>query len=567
MKTEKKVGVGIGLAGLGYGIYRFVKWLIGKPAKPPVSGITLSNLTITPTTVYPNETVAISVLATNSSASALDYTVKLTGDFTDSQAITLDGGASQTVSFTVTPTAERTYTVYVDSLHGRFICTSAPHGDIVLSNLVISPTTCTEGDTVTISVTATNQGNANEVMAVTLNLVGSKYSDTWQDVQQIILEPGASQTVAFTFQPTVAETYSVTVDSLSGSFVVNPAQTWPGWTVDTVVYGVTVSPSVAYVGETVDIAVDIEGPWPATYPMDIQGTVNVNGETLSNTFTITFRNPALHFSYLTKTVGTFTVTAQDKSATLTVLASAVGTYYSPFGGKRFPLCTDIVVPGVPAFTLRHGTTGAIVFSWPGGDLKYSDIVSATSKGQWPTRNPATLFPFWSIEGLAMPSEVTSRLPYAQPIAWNPTDATISNYQMVNGPNLFPTSQIPIPYVIIVASNYTCKEYWGSKDELASVIAYFDSSKWLNGLAGVGDNFELNVGIRDWVYYPGIKSSCFQGYCDFWATCPYCGAKIGISHISTTDYVLQNGALSIARSLLQHIETAHPDRPLTSPASF
>jgi hypothetical protein len=423
-KDKKKIIAGtaiLGGAGLVYLLTRKAK------EKPPVLQITLSNLAITPTTVFPGEAVTTSVLATNHSDSMLSTMINLRGDFTDSQPVTLEAGASETVTFILTPTIEKIYHVSVDSLSGSFVCTAAPHGDIILSNLVISPTSCIEGDTVTISVTATNQGNANEVMAITLNLTGSKYNDTWQDVHQIILEPGASQIVSFTYQPTVAETYVATVGSLSGSFVVNPAATWPGWTADTVVYGITVSPTVLYLGQTVNIVVDIEGPWPATYPMNIEATISIDGETLSNIFSIDFRNPGLVFTYTPTNVGEYIVRAQDKIATFTVLQDVVATYFSPFGGLRMPLCTDIVIPNVPPFILRHGTMGNIVFNWLGGDLKYSQIILATNKGQWPTRNPVSLFPFWAIEGLSMPQEVVSRLPYTEPITWNPPGASVTSW--------------------------------------------------------------------------------------------------------------------------------------------
>jgi len=76
------------------------------------------------------------------------------------QAVTLGPGESKVVSFTVTPTVAKTYSVSVDGLTGSFIATTVPVADIDVENLVISPTVVYVGEPVTISVRATNYGTA-----------------------------------------------------------------------------------------------------------------------------------------------------------------------------------------------------------------------------------------------------------------------------------------------------------------------------------------------------------------------------------------------------------------------
>jgi len=71
------------------------------------------------------------------------------------QSVTLQPSESKTVSFTVTPTEARTYSVSVNGLSGSFRATAA---DIRVENLVISPTEVNVGEKVTISVTAKNYG-------------------------------------------------------------------------------------------------------------------------------------------------------------------------------------------------------------------------------------------------------------------------------------------------------------------------------------------------------------------------------------------------------------------------
>ena len=577
---KQKKGIIAGASILGAGLIAYFATRKAKE-KPPVLEITLSNLAITPTTVSPGEAVIISVLATNHSASALSTTVNLKGDFTDSKPVTLAAGASQTVTFTVTPTTEKTYNVSVDSLSGSFVCTSAPHGDIQLSDLVISPASCIEGDTVTISVTATNNGNANEVMAVTLKLAGSKYSDTAQEIQQIILEPGKSRTVTFTFQPLVAETYAVTVDGLSGSLVVNSAPTWPGWTAGTFVDGITATPTILYLGQTVTIAVAIEWPLPGILPTNIEASVDVDGTTLSKVLSIDFRNPSILFTYTPTKVGEYTVTAQDKTATFTVLENAVGTFYSPFGGTRMPLCTDIVVHNVAPFD-----------TFSGGDL----ILKSMFPSLFISRIPEVIG-----RGPGYPT-TTSKLAAATPRTWAPAEATVSEwaseYAFGSG---FGLSIGNVGLLLIMATQYSCQSYWNSKDELANMIATRPSgavfpvlpTDWIPiygttcpTCGGTGTVLEwgrwptkcptckglgkillvdLSIGLRDWV--KPITWNSFE-YANTPFTlqikCPYCNQWVTRTY---SDNPGNSGKLDVSRDLLEHIETVHPDHPLTSPAWF
>jgi hypothetical protein len=87
-----------------------------------------------------------------------------------SQTVTLGPGESQVVSFTVTPSAEGTYHVAIDGLTGSFVCTAAPHADIRVENLVISPSAPYVGEVVAISVTVTNYGNAPGTKTITCTI-------------------------------------------------------------------------------------------------------------------------------------------------------------------------------------------------------------------------------------------------------------------------------------------------------------------------------------------------------------------------------------------------------------
>lgn len=118
----------------------------------------VSDLVISPEEVSPGQSVTISCLVKNIGSEAGDYTLKLGGDFMAEQMVTLEPGESTTVSFTVTPDRVKTYSVTVDGLSGSFRATEVPVADIRVENLGITPTEVYIGETVTISVTATNYG-------------------------------------------------------------------------------------------------------------------------------------------------------------------------------------------------------------------------------------------------------------------------------------------------------------------------------------------------------------------------------------------------------------------------
>lgn len=135
--------------------------------KPPGAEFKVSNLVISPTEVNPGQLVTISCTVANIGSQAGSYTVHLGGDFVAEQTVTLEPGESKTISFEVTPTVAKTYSVSVDGLSGSFVATTVPVADIRVENLVISPTEVIVGASVVISVTATNYGTTSGSKVIT----------------------------------------------------------------------------------------------------------------------------------------------------------------------------------------------------------------------------------------------------------------------------------------------------------------------------------------------------------------------------------------------------------------
>jgi len=135
----------------------------------------------------------------------------------------------------------------------------------------------------------------------------------------------------------------------------------PGdWTEGVTIREVVVTPSTLYLGKSVDITVYLNYPTPV--PESVHATISVNGVKLSGDFPTVYAR--VNFAYTPSQIGEYTVVAQDKSAHFTVLQDVVATYYSPFGGKRMPLCTQVTIPNVPPF-----------WEFPGGNYLLNGISS------------------------------------------------------------------------------------------------------------------------------------------------------------------------------------------------
>jgi len=94
----------------------------------PAARFELSNLIISPVEVWVGDPVAISVEVTNVGDLMGDYRVilKIDGAIEATQTVTVDPGASETVTFTVVRVEAKTYDVEVDGLFGSFTVLSPP---------------------------------------------------------------------------------------------------------------------------------------------------------------------------------------------------------------------------------------------------------------------------------------------------------------------------------------------------------------------------------------------------------------------------------------------------------
>ena len=99
-------------------------------AAPEPAAFETSGLTVTPASVQAGEDVTVTVTVENTGEESGSYTVEveLDGTMVDSESVTLDGGASTTVSFTVSSETEGSHTVSVDTLSESFTVEAPPAG-------------------------------------------------------------------------------------------------------------------------------------------------------------------------------------------------------------------------------------------------------------------------------------------------------------------------------------------------------------------------------------------------------------------------------------------------------
>jgi hypothetical protein len=271
-----------------------------------------------------------------------------------------------------------------------------------------------------------------------------------------------------------------------------------------------------------------------------------------------------------------------------VLEDSAGTYYSPYGGTRMPLCTDILIPNVPAFD--HSGEGWP--AWAGGDMVWSEYFGPDFY---------YIAPISEFRPAQCLIEIAEQLPQGQPIAWTPSDAVVANWVT----NYSTGRGIPIPRLLVAATEYTCPEYWHTKHELAAMIAgreriVYVASEWTYiygktcptcggtgqvvctpgmhgcrpgqmttcltcGGGGIIVIVDLTRGIRDWIK----PFDYYVWYYDYTYTtrirCPVCDTVFQAGLYDSDPG--QAGREDAARFLLNHIETNHPNHPLTSPAWF
>jgi len=137
---------------------------------PPGAAFKVSGLIISPKEVQVGFPVTISCTVENIGTESGSKTIecKIGGEVVATREVTLAPGASEVVSFEVTPSEAKSYSVSANGLYGSFKATEViPPADIRVEDLTISPAEVKVGKVVTISCRATNYGGKTGSKTIT----------------------------------------------------------------------------------------------------------------------------------------------------------------------------------------------------------------------------------------------------------------------------------------------------------------------------------------------------------------------------------------------------------------
>ena len=286
----------------------------------------VSDLTVIPSEVEPGDIVSVSVLVTNVGEESGDYTVTLTVDSVeeDTETVTLIGGASASVSFTVSKTAEATYSVEVNGLTSSFTVATPEipeppePAEFEVSDLSVTPSEIDAGDDVSVSMTVSNVGEESGSHTIEVKVDG-----VLVDSGTVTLDGGASTTVGFTVTSSIAGSHAVAVDGLSGSFSVS-APPEPPEPAEFEISDLTVSPSTVEADETVTVSVVVSNVGEESGGLGVE--LELDGA-VEDTKAVTLDGGAsttVSFSVSSDEVGSHTVEVGGLSGSFTVEKAPAG---------------------------------------------------------------------------------------------------------------------------------------------------------------------------------------------------------------------------------------------------
>jgi hypothetical protein len=183
-----------------------------RPASFEISDFQLSSQQ-----VAPGNSLTISAVVTNSGDLTGSYEVMLKMDdaVVEEKTVTLNGGRSEAVSFSITP-PDGEHQASIGSFSANFSVNELPApAAFTVSNLVVSPAVINTGESAIVTVFVTNTGG----MAGTYNTV-LQMDDIEVQARTIELNSGESREVVFTINAEAAGQHTLTAGGLQTPFTV-----------------------------------------------------------------------------------------------------------------------------------------------------------------------------------------------------------------------------------------------------------------------------------------------------------------------------------------------------------
>ncbi len=196
------------------------------PTPPPPTPVSpaefkVSSLSISPVQIIVGEEAIVKVDINNIGETEGTYTATLTinGVEVEGKAVTIDGGKTAIVNFTIAEDISGTYDIEVGGQAGTL--TVLKPAELEASSLVVSPTLVLPGQEAMVEANITNVGEAEGTLETILKVNGV---DT--DSRMLTLPAGAKDKASFTVIRDLPGTYELTVDGQSTTFTVAEAETY-----------------------------------------------------------------------------------------------------------------------------------------------------------------------------------------------------------------------------------------------------------------------------------------------------------------------------------------------------
>ena len=203
-------------AGKGEQALEFIMFLRDRIPLIPAD-FTFSHLSISPEEVGIGEEVTISALVTNIGNISGSYEVnfKVNDAVICTEQVTLDGGASQTVTCTTSSDSDGTYLAVVGDQSGIFTVNPEAAVAFNVDDLFVTPDEAKAGEQITIGALVTNTGNTTGSHEVTFSI-----DDTVVHTEEVTIDAGKSQMVTYTTTIDEAGSYNVAVNGTGISYTV-----------------------------------------------------------------------------------------------------------------------------------------------------------------------------------------------------------------------------------------------------------------------------------------------------------------------------------------------------------
>ena len=295
--------------------YFYTESLIPKPASFKVTDLILDQIW-----VQIGDQLQISVNITNVGDKTGNHSIILTIDDEPiaTKTVQISGKESTTLVFTATATTEGNHTVKIGDLTGTFkVSSEAPTkpAELRLTNLGISRTEAEVGETIFVSVTATNIGDEAGDFSLELFVNNQK-----RETKGIQLGGGETKRVEFEVTEDAEGDYQVRLGDLITSFRIT-SEAQPIKPAEFQVTALTINPLTVLADEIVEISVKVTNVGEAS------GSYTVNlkiDDTIIETIDVTLSGGAtelVEFEVTETSPGTHTVEIGNQSGSFTVESS------------------------------------------------------------------------------------------------------------------------------------------------------------------------------------------------------------------------------------------------------